>query len=287
MSTGSASIPLLKAAPEADQVAERLAGGPWAGLELCLMPGDVRDDASHAARRRRRAPRRRRVRRRGGADRRGARVLAQRRVRPGRPARRRGTRGIERSARFAAAIGSPVLTIHLFIPQTPAELRASGGVDEPAVEAFLRCFAGACGEHGRHAADRERAARAAHAHRRRLPHPDRGPLARPARVARRGSRARLHARHLPRRAVPARSRAPTRRCSGWRARTGWSSGATSRSSGRASEVAHVSDAAGCSARACPTAAASCDLDPVVARIGELVPYVVAEINEPDPAARRT
>src|SRR3954449_10298647 len=46
MSTGSASIPLLKAAPEADQVAERLAGGPWAGLELCLMPGDVRDDAS-------------------------------------------------------------------------------------------------------------------------------------------------------------------------------------------------------------------------------------------------
>ena len=43
MSTGSASIPLLKAAPEADQVAERLAGGPWAGLELCLMPGDVHD----------------------------------------------------------------------------------------------------------------------------------------------------------------------------------------------------------------------------------------------------
>ena len=145
MSTGSASIPLLKAAPEADQVAERLAGGPWAGLELCLMPGDV---ATTRPRARRSWPCRRRVRRRGaltaeapvswpsGAFVRVDRLDAEARA------------GIERSARFAAAIGSPVLTIHLFIPQTPEEFRAAGGVDEPAVEAFLRCFAQECGEHG-------------------------------------------------------------------------------------------------------------------------------------------
>src|SRR5918995_679425 len=44
MSIGSAAIPLLKAAPEADQLADRLEGGPWSGLELCLLPGHVRDD---------------------------------------------------------------------------------------------------------------------------------------------------------------------------------------------------------------------------------------------------
>ena len=31
-----AAIPLLKAAPEPDQLADRLDGGPWRGLELCL-----------------------------------------------------------------------------------------------------------------------------------------------------------------------------------------------------------------------------------------------------------
>ena len=41
MSSGSATIPLLKAAPEAGQVADRLAGGDWRGLELCLAPGHV------------------------------------------------------------------------------------------------------------------------------------------------------------------------------------------------------------------------------------------------------
>ncbi len=46
MSTGSAPIPLLKAAPEPDQVAERLAGGPWAGMELALLPRHVADDAA-------------------------------------------------------------------------------------------------------------------------------------------------------------------------------------------------------------------------------------------------
>jgi len=41
MSTGSAAIPLLKAAPEAAQVADRLAGRDWRGMELCLAPRHV------------------------------------------------------------------------------------------------------------------------------------------------------------------------------------------------------------------------------------------------------
>ena len=48
MSTGYAAIPLLKAAPEPDQIADRLEGGPWRGLELCLMPQHVADDAALA-----------------------------------------------------------------------------------------------------------------------------------------------------------------------------------------------------------------------------------------------
>ena len=40
MSTGFEAITLLKAAPEPDQIADRLEGGPWAGLELCLAPGE-------------------------------------------------------------------------------------------------------------------------------------------------------------------------------------------------------------------------------------------------------
>ena len=49
MSTGSANatmtaVPLLKAAPEPDQIAERLAGGDPCGLELALAPAHVADD---------------------------------------------------------------------------------------------------------------------------------------------------------------------------------------------------------------------------------------------------
>ena len=46
MSTGFAPTPLLKAAPRPDQIAERLEGGSWPGLEFALMPADVADDAS-------------------------------------------------------------------------------------------------------------------------------------------------------------------------------------------------------------------------------------------------
>src|ERR671933_649661 len=50
MSTGFDAIPLLKAAPEPDQLAERLEGGPWRGLELCLAGRHVAsDDAVDAA----------------------------------------------------------------------------------------------------------------------------------------------------------------------------------------------------------------------------------------------
>jgi len=47
--------------------------------------------------------------------------------------------GVERSADFAAAIGSPVLTIHLFTPMSPEEYRAQpSGPDDAAIEKFLR-----------------------------------------------------------------------------------------------------------------------------------------------------
>src|SRR5213076_1668077 len=49
------------------------------------------------------------------------------------------------------------------------------------------------------------------------------------------------------------------------------------------EVAHVSDAHGLLGEGLSYGTGELDLDPVVARLGELVPFVVAEINEPDPA----
>ena len=53
--------------------------------------------------------------------------------------------------------------------------------------------------------------------------------------------------------------------------------------GPAAEVAHVSDAHGLLGEGLPYGAGELDLDPVVRRLGELVPFIVAEINEPDPA----
>jgi nucleoside-diphosphate-sugar epimerase/sugar phosphate isomerase/epimerase len=147
MSTGSAPIPLLKAAPEPDQVAERLAGGPWRGLELALLPRHVADDdaleraiaAVRAATERQpdlvvcaEAP----VSWPSGAHVRVDRLDDEARA------------GIERSARFAAAIGSPVLTIHLYIPLEPAAFRAGAPVDEEAVARFLGFFVATCAAHG-------------------------------------------------------------------------------------------------------------------------------------------
>ena len=51
--------------------------------------------------------------------------------------------------------------------------------------------------------------------------------------------------------------------------------------GPAAEVAHVSDAAGLLGEGLEYGSGELDLDPIVRRLGELVPYIVAEINEPD------
>src|SRR5438874_1658900 len=143
MSTGYAAIPLLKAAPEPDQIADRLGGGAWRGLELCLMSSHVADDsaiaraieasrealAGHDATVTAEAP----VSWPSGAHVRVDRLDAEARA------------GIVRSVEFAAGVGSPVLTIHLYVPQTPAEYRSSlSGPDEAEVERFLRFYADAC-----------------------------------------------------------------------------------------------------------------------------------------------
>ena len=283
MSTGSASIPLLKAAPEAEQVAERLAGGPWAGLELCLMPRDVRDDRAIAQ----------------GADvvRRavdasGSEVVLTAEAPVAWPSGAfvrvdrldaEARAGIARSARFAAAIGSRVLTIHLFIPQTPAELRASGSVDEPAVEAFLRCYAQECGERGVTPLIENvppvLRMRTGGVYLTPIGGHWRDLLAWRARIPALGftldtSHAALF--HTFAGAYPS--------LWGLEGEEGLELGRYVEELGPAGEVAHVSNAAGVLGEGLPYDEGELDLDPIVARIGELFPYVVAEINEPDPAA---
>ncbi len=142
MSTGSAATPLLKAAPTPDQIAERLADGDWRGLELALMPADLADEASLAAAIA--------AVQEGTAGRdvvlaaeapvswpSGAFVRVDRLTDEARAC-------IDRSAEFAAAIGSPVLTIHLYAPLSPDEFREAGPIDEDAVQEFLAFFAAAC-----------------------------------------------------------------------------------------------------------------------------------------------
>jgi hypothetical protein len=141
MSTGFDAIPLLKAAPDPAQIAERLERQPARGIELCLGPSDVESDE------------------RMGAVIETARaalpegefaVTAEAPVSWPSGAHVRVDRlddeartGIERSAEFAAGIGSPVLTIHLFTPKTPDEFRTDWrpdgtGIDEAELERFLR-----------------------------------------------------------------------------------------------------------------------------------------------------
>src|SRR5216110_3677319 len=139
MSPGSAPILLLKAAPEPEQLADRLDGGPWQGIEVPLMPAHVADDAAidrAIANVRAAAP---------------AAVTAESPVAWPSGAFVRVDRlddeakaGIERSADFAAGIGSPVLTIHLFAPQSPADFRRED-IDETEVQRFLTFYAEACG----------------------------------------------------------------------------------------------------------------------------------------------
>ena len=188
-----------------------------------------------------------------------------------------------RSADFAAAIGSPVLTIHLYAPLSPEEFRSRAAARrrrDPAVPALLRAD---LPRPRRHAADRERPARPAHARRRRLPLPDRRPLARPAPLARARPGAALHVRHVARGALPqlrhrVRLALRGRLRRGARARDLRRGARRRRSRWRTSRTR-----TGCSAKACRSASGELDLDPVVRRLGELCKFVVAEINEPDPA----
>src|SRR6266536_1627370 len=279
MSTGFAAIPLLKAAPEPEQIADRLEGGPWRGIELCLGPQHVADDASLA--------RAAQAAREGLGDR-GLAVTAEAPVAWPSGAFVRVDRldeeanaGVERSAEFAARIGSPVLTIHLFIPLSPDQFRASGAVDVDAVEEFLGFYADACiqrgvdplienvppvlrmrtggvylspiGGHWRDLLDwRERI-------------PELGFTIDTSHAALFRSFATVY---------PGLFAHP------------WDEelelGRYVEELGPHAQVAHVSDAHGLLGEGLPYGAGELELDPVVRRLGELVRFIVAEINEPDP-----
>ncbi len=244
MSTGFAAIPLLKAAPEPDQIADRLSRRRLARARALpdALPRGGRCRAAAGDRGHGRAI--------GGRD---VVVTAEAPVAWPSGAFVRVDRlddearaGIERSAEFAAGIGSPRAhdpPLHPDVARrVPRQARAARTRRE--IERFLQLLRARLPRPGRHAADRERAAGTAHAHGRRLPVAGRRPLARPARVA----RARAGA-------AASRSTPRTPRCS-----------ATSRQAypslfglesadeleleryveelGPASEVAHVSDAHG-------------------------------------------
>jgi nucleoside-diphosphate-sugar epimerase/sugar phosphate isomerase/epimerase len=142
MSTGSRAILQLKAAPRTDQIADRLEGGAWEGLEIALMPGDVVDDEAvkRAADVTLRA-----------TDGRSLALTAEAPVSWPSGAFVRvddltpeAQASIERSVAFASAIGSTVLTIHLYAPLAPAEFRARQPLDRGRLQRFLRFYADAC-----------------------------------------------------------------------------------------------------------------------------------------------
>jgi nucleoside-diphosphate-sugar epimerase/sugar phosphate isomerase/epimerase len=284
MSTGFEPVTLLKAAPEPAQIAERLGGGPWRGIELCLAPRDVESDERIAAVIQAargalpegdfavtaEAP----VAWPGGAHVRVDRLDDEARA------------GITRSAEFAAGVGSPVLTIHLFTPKSPDEFRrdwrADGpGVDHDEVERFLRFYASACRERGV------------------TPLIENVP---PILRMRTGgvflSPIGGHWRDL----LDWRGRIPelgftfdTSHAALFRSfaaaypslfgLTGDENldlGRYVEELGPATEVAHVSNAHGVLGEGLPYAAGDLDLDPIVRRLAALVPYIVAEISEPDP-----
>ncbi|HEY7196930.1 MAG TPA: polysaccharide biosynthesis protein [Gaiellaceae bacterium] len=280
MSTGSAAIPQLKAAPDASQIAERLEGGPWAGLELALLPGDVADDASL-----RRAVETT-LRATDGHDLAltaeapvswpsGAFVRVDRLTEEAQAC-------IHRSAEFAAATGSPVLTIHLYAPLPPDEFRMRPALDEDGLARFLRFFADACLAAG---VD---------------PLVENVPPVLRMRIG--GvflSEIGGHWRDL----LGARELVPELGFTLDTSHAGlFRSFAASYPSifglasdeelelaryveelGPATRVAHVSDAHGLLGEGLPYGAGELDLDPAVARLACFADYVVAEINEPDPA----
>jgi nucleoside-diphosphate-sugar epimerase/sugar phosphate isomerase/epimerase len=284
MSTGFDAIPLLKAAPDREQIAERIADGSWRGIELCLAPRDVESDervgdAIETARSAlpggefavtAEAP----VSWPSGAHVRVDRLDDEARA------------GIERSAEFAAGIGSPVLTIHLFTPKTADEFQRDwrpdgASVDEDEVERFLRFFADACGRRGV------------------TPLIENVP---PILRMRTGgvylSPVGGHWRDL----LEWRARIPelgftidTSHAALFRSfAVAYPSlfgigdpdeldlGRYVEELGAAAEVAHVSNAHGILGEGLPYGTGDLDLDPFVRRLAALVPFIVAEISEPDP-----
>ena len=281
MSTGSEPILQLKAAPRADQLADRLQGGRWDGIEIALMPDDIASNDRldralqtvgdvgvhlHQPAITAEAP----VAWPSGAFVRVDRLDDEARA------------GIELSAEFAARVGSPVLTIHLFVPLSPDEFRAAGAIDAAAVEEFLRFYAEACVRRGV------------------TPLIENVP---PVLRMRAGgvflSPIGGHWRDL----IEWRERVPqlgftidTSHAALFRSfSTAYPGllglvpeeelelGRYVEELGPYAEVAHVSDAHGLLGEGLPYGAGELDLDPVVGRLGELVRYVVAEINEPEPA----
>jgi nucleoside-diphosphate-sugar epimerase/sugar phosphate isomerase/epimerase len=284
MSTGFDAIPLLKAAPDPEQIAERLAGGVPLGIELCLGPRDVESveriaAVTEAAR--------------ASLPERGCAVTAEAPVSWPSGAHVRVDRlddearaGIERSADFAAGVGSPVLTIHLFTPKSPEEFQSDwrpdgAHIDEDEVARFLRFFADACLGHGV------------------TPLIENVP---PILRMRTGgvylSPVGGHWRDL----LDWRARIPEL---GFTIDT--SHAALFRAFvvaypslfgidepdeldlsryieelGPAAEVAHVSNAHGILGEGLPYGTGDLDLDPFVRRLAALVPFIVAEISEPDP-----
>jgi nucleoside-diphosphate-sugar epimerase/sugar phosphate isomerase/epimerase len=278
MSTGSAAIPLLKAAPEADQLADRLEDGPWSGIELCLLPSHVGEDDALA---RTIDLTRETVE---GIDLvvtaeapvswpSGAHVRVDRLDAEARDC-------IERSARFAAAVGSPVLTIHLFTPVDPDHYRAGYLPVDSEIERFLRFYAETCLAHGV------------------KPLIENVPPVLRMRVG--GiflSPVGGHWRDLEK----WRERVPELGftidvshaalfhsfAAAYPTTFGLSSAEELELErfveelGPAAEVAHVSDARGLLGEGLPYGTGEIELDPIVRRLGELVPFIVAEINEPD------
>jgi nucleoside-diphosphate-sugar epimerase len=272
------AIPLLKAAPEADQVADRLSGGPWRGLELCLAPRHVAVDAALDAA----------IAVGRDVAERGLAVTAECPVawpsgafvrvdRLDEEARR----GVEASARFAARIGSPVLTIHLFVPMTPAEYRAHDALDATAVEAFLRFYASACAAQGVTPLIEN------------VPPVLRmrsgGAFLSPVgghwrdlqewcgRVD--GLRVTLDTSHA---ALFANFSAAYPSLFGLASDDGLALERYVEELLPLTDVAHVSDARGLLGEGLPYGSGELELDPIVRRLGERVPFIVAEINEPDP-----
>ena len=279
MSTGFHAKLLLKAAPTPEQLADRLVDGPWNGLEVALMPDDVdgedavrravsvvrdaiggRDDVTLTAE----AP----VAWPSGGFVRVDRLDGEARA------------GIRASAAFAAGIGSPVLTIHLFAPQDPGEFRRGAPLDEEEIERFLTFFAAECAAAG-----------------------VRGLIENVPPVLRMrtggvfltpvgghwadllGWRERVPALGFT---FDTSHAALFRTFAGaypnlfaLRSDEGLELERYAEELAPSTEVAHVSDAAGVLGEGLPLGTGELDLDPVVRRLAASVPYLVAEVNEPD------